>query len=375
MRYKATRPAVTTGFGTLPNKAMQLTQARCTTELYHSHWSVRIEIPRIHTVWLFCMTSECVFIRLKKNSCLQYQIFRLHMTWWSHMKYPMLLFVACFVATTLYAETNPSPDQSIAYKETPQGTLFLHAFYPENWKPTDTRPAVVFFFGGGWNSGSYTQFSRHAEYLASRGMVAFCADYRVNKKHKTEPKVCVSDGKSAVRWIRSHANDLGVDPNKIIAGGGSAGGHVAAATATITAFDEDGDDSSISPRPQALILFNPVIDNSKNGYGHNRVEPYWKQFSPLHNIKAGIPPTIFICGTKDKLIPVETGEQFREKIENVGGRCDLVWYENQSHGFFNKMYEETMHDVDQFLVSLGYLYGPATLMQSENVDEKTLSNN
>ncbi len=283
------------------------------------------------------------------------------------MKYPMVLFVAFFLATTLCAETNPPPDQNITYKETPQGTLLLHAYYPENWKSTDTRPAIVFFFGGGWSSGSYTQFSRHAEYLASRGMVAFCADYRVNKKHKTEPKVCVSDGKSAVRWIRSHANNLGVDPNKIVASGGSAGGHVAAATATITQFDEDGEDTSVSPLPQALVLFNPVIDNSKNGYGHNRVEPYWEEFSPLHNIKKGMPPTLFICGTKDKLIPVATGEQFCKAVEKAGGRCDLVWHENQSHGFFNKLFEETMLEVDQFLVSLGYLSGPATLQQSENI--------
>ena len=96
---------------------------------------------------------------------------------------------------------------------------------------------MVFFFGGGWNGGSYTQFSRHADYLASRGMVAFAADYRTKSKHMTEPKACVSDGKSAVRWIRGNAAKLGVDPEKIIAGGGSAGGHVAATTATIQAFD------------------------------------------------------------------------------------------------------------------------------------------
>ena len=102
---------------------------------------------------------------------------------------------------------------------------------------------MVFFFGGGWNGGSYTQFSRHADYLASRGMVAFAADYRTKSKHKTEPKACVSDGKSAVRWIRGNAAKLGVDPKKIIAGGGSAGGHVAATTATIKAFDESSDDS------------------------------------------------------------------------------------------------------------------------------------
>jgi len=81
----------------------------------------------------------------------------------------------------------------------------------------------------------------------------------------------------------------------------------------------------------------------------------------MHNIKTGMPPTIFICGTKDNLIPVATGELFKKKIEKVGGRCDLHWYQDQKHGFFNAMYTETMLEVDKFLVSLGYLKGSATL--------------
>ena len=193
-------------------------------------------------------------------------------------RYSSILFLTTLFPLSSFARDNVSPDEILEYKNTPQGKLFLHTYYPDNWKKTDKRPAVVFFFGGGWNGGSYTQFSRHADYLASRGMVAFAADYRIKSKHKTEPKACVSDGKSAVRWIRGNAAKLGVDPKKIIAGGGSAGGHVAATTATIKAFDESSDDLSISPKPQALLLFNPVIDNSEKGYGYSRVEEYWKDF-------------------------------------------------------------------------------------------------
>jgi acetyl esterase/lipase len=249
-------------------------------------------------------------------------------------RYSSILFLTSLFSLSSFARDNVSPDEVLEYKNTPQGKLFLHTYYPDNWKKTDKRPAVVFFFGGGWNGGSYTQFSRHADYLASRGMVAFAADYRTKSKHKTEPKACVSDGKSAVRWIRGNAAKLGVDPKKIIAGGGSAGGHVAATTATIKAFDEASDNISISPKPQALLLFNPVIDNSEKGYGHSRV---------------------------DNLIPVVTGELFKKKIEKVGGRCDLHWYQDQKHGFFNAMYTETMLEVDKFLVSLEYLKGSATL--------------
>jgi acetyl esterase/lipase len=89
------------------------------------------------------------------------------------------------------------------YKKTPEGELALHGFFPTDWKPTDKRPVVVFFFGGGWKNGSYTQFVPHAEYFASRGLVCATADYRVANQHHTTPDACIEDAKSAVRWLRA----------------------------------------------------------------------------------------------------------------------------------------------------------------------------
>ncbi|MDB4796380.1 alpha/beta hydrolase fold domain-containing protein, partial [Akkermansiaceae bacterium] len=108
--------------------------------------------------------------------------------------------------------------------------LKLHVFNPEGHKASDSRPAIVFFFGGGWNGGSPKQFYPHSEHLASLGMVAISAEYRVKSRNKTTPMECVKDGNSAIRWVRSHAKELGINPDMIAAGGGSAGGHVAAAT-------------------------------------------------------------------------------------------------------------------------------------------------
>ena len=169
------------------------------------------------------------------------------------------------------------PTRTVLYKTVGDVKLSLHVFEPEGHKPSDKRPAIVFFFGGGWVGGSPGQFYPHCHYLASRGMWAAAAEYRVKNQHGTTPVECVKDGKSAVRYIRVHANELGVDPEKLAAGGGSAGGHVAAATATVTAFDEEGKDASVSAVPQALVLFNPVYDNGPDGYGHDRVKDYWKQ--------------------------------------------------------------------------------------------------
>jgi acetyl esterase len=244
--------------------------------------------------------------------------------------------------------------------------LKLHIFNPPGHVAGDKRPAVVFFFGGGWNGGSAAQFYPHCLYLASRGMVAVSADYRVNSLHGTTPAECVADGKSAVRWLRRHAAELGIDPDRLAAGGGSAGAQVAAATAFAKGFDEPGEDTAVSCRPAALVLFNPVVDNGPDGYGHDRVKDYWRNFSPLHNIgPEPPPPAAFFLGTADRLIPVATGERFRDRIVEAGGRCELHLYPEQPHGFFNYKYTEnffaTVTAMDRFLVVIGFLAGPPTL--------------
>ncbi len=260
----------------------------------------------------------------------------------------------------------PSPDAIMPYKQTEQGELDLHIFYPEGHQPTDKTPAIVFFFGGGWKNGSPSQFYSQCEYLASRGMVAIAAEYRIESKHGTSPQECVKDGKSALRWVRAHAAELGIDPDRLAAGGGSAGGHVAAATALVDDYNDDSDDLSVSCRPDALVLFNPVIDNGPDGYGYERVEAYWESFSPMNNIDADAPPTIFFLGTEDHLIPVSTAEEYQKRMEAKGVRCDVFIYEGQGHGFFNQgkspeSFYQTVTEADRFLASLGYLEGEPTL--------------
>ena len=258
-----------------------------------------------------------------------------------------------------------TPDKTVAYKKVGPSELKIHVFTPSNHTPADNRPAIVFFFGGGWNGGSPSQFYPHCEYLASRGMVAMSAEYRVKTRHGTSPRECVKDGKSAIRWIRAHAGELGIDPNKLAAGGGSAGGHVAAATAAVKGFNEESEDQGISCRPNVLVLFNPVFDNGPGGYGHDRVKEYWKDFSPMHNISESTPPTIVFLGTRDKLIPTATAQQYHKLMADKGRRCDLHLYKDQGHGFFNhrnkKYFVATVIEADRFLASLGYLKGEPTL--------------
>jgi acetyl esterase len=151
-----------------------------------------------------------------------------------------------------------------------------------------------------------------------------------------------------------------------VPGGGSAGGHVAAVAATVLEFEPDEEEHSISSKADALVLFNPVIDNGPGGAGHDRVKERWREFSPKHNIAAGVPPAIVFLGTEDYLIPVSTAEEFQRRMNEVGARCDLLTY-GQPHAFFNHCdgsnpyYNATVCEADRFLASLGYLDGEPTL--------------
>ncbi len=252
------------------------------------------------------------------------------------------------------------------YKHASDDDLWIYRFDPQGLDPAkDRRPAVVFFFGGGWNGGSVKQFQQHARYLAGRGMVVFLADYRVKSRQGTAPDACVADGKSAVRWIRSRATSLGIDPHRIAAGGGSAGGHVAATTGICDGLDDPADaHPDVSSKADALLLFNPVYDNGPEGYGHDRVTKWFPAISPAHNISADDPPTIVFLGTRDNLIPVATAEKFDADLKAAGVRSELRLYEGQPHGFFNESkspesFLDTVEQMDAFLVSLGWLSGAA----------------
>ncbi len=158
-----------------------------------------------------------------------------------------LIAITTFAAVFAQLPVAPQPTslpgaESKVYKTIGETMLMLHIFQPADRKAGETRPAIVFFFGGGWRQGTVTQFVEHSKHLSSRGMVAIVADYRVKSRHGVTPVECIADAKSAIRWVRSHAKEFGIDPYWIAAGGGSAGGHLAAATATVREFDEKGED-------------------------------------------------------------------------------------------------------------------------------------
>lgn len=285
-----------------------------------------------------------------------------------------LLLVALSPLTSLFAALDYPPKLEGArveiYQRVGETELALHIFAPASG-PKNNRPAIVFFFGGGWANGSPAQFEQQCRHFAARGLVAITADYRVASRHRAKVADCVADAKSALRYVRAHAERLGIDPRRIAAAGGSAGGHLAAAAATVPGFDAPGDDTTISAVPDALVLFNPVLVVAEMpelglvGFGtrlpKERLGSAPTTLSPAHHVRKGLPPTIIFHGTADTTVPYVTAEAFTRLMQAAGNRCELVGADGKEHGFFNYgrgenlSYRDTLVRADAFLVSLGWL--------------------
>jgi acetyl esterase/lipase len=288
--------------------------------------------------------------------------------------YRLVLFVTA-LATTSFAQTstpkpmandhvgklaaNLSPTREIVYKKVADRELHLHIFNPDGWKATDKRACFITIHGGGWVNGEPKRMYPFADHYAKLGLVGISVQYRLyNPKTETTVFDCVKDARSAVRYVRAHAAELGIDPQKIIVSGGSAGGHLAVATAMFDGVDEAGEDTKVSPVPNALVLLFPVIDTSKEGYGNAKIGERWKELSPAHNVRAGLPPTITFHGTGDTTCPFKGAQMFHDAMLKAGNRSELVVNEGGAHGYLMRtpsLYEECLSKSDAFLSSLGLM--------------------
>jgi acetyl esterase len=251
------------------------------------------------------------------------------------------------------------PTRKIVYKKVGDRELYLHIFEPKGHGPTDRRACFVSIHGGGWVGGQPRRNYPFAAHAASLGMVGISVEYRLMKSGSgVTPFECVKDGRSALRYVRAHAAELGIDPNKIAAHGGSAGGHVAAGTALFEGVDEPGDDIKISPVPNALVLHFPVIDTSKEGYGSGKIGARWREISPLERVRPGVPPTLILHGTGDTTTPFKGAQAFHDAMLKAGNRCELVVQPGGVHGYLMRdqaLYEESLRKTEQFLASLAWV--------------------
>ncbi len=254
------------------------------------------------------------------------------------------------------------PTRRVVYKRAGGRELYLHVFEPDGWKPADRRSCFLVIHGGGWTGGEPRRMYPFAAHFAKLGMVGISVQYQLlNAKQGTTVFDCVKDGRSAVRFVRSHAAALGVDPKKIVVSGGSAGGHVAVGTALFDGVDEEGEAVNVSCEPNALVLLFPVIDTSKDGYGAAKIGDRCRELSPLHQVHGKAPPTLIFHGTGDTVTPFAGAKAFQAAMLAAGNRCTLDSHEGGKHGYLmfdRELYLDTLAKTEKFLAALNLLRGP-----------------
>jgi acetyl esterase/lipase len=174
--------------------------------------------------------------------------------------------------------------------------------------------------------------------------------------------------------VRGHSTELGIDPDKVIAAGGSAGGHLAACTALVKAFDAESDDKAISAKPNAMVLFNPAMNIAtlfkQRATGNSPITiDTAEAITPNNFVSKDSPPAILFFGTADDL--KVGGDEYVKKATELGLRAEMWSATDMPHGFFNRepWMQVTAKKMDEFLISLGYLGGEPLIKLAEGAPE------
>jgi acetyl esterase len=256
------------------------------------------------------------------------------------------------------------------YKTVDGRDVTVDVFIPEETGDA-ARPAIAFFHGGGWAFGSPEEFHGACRRFAAKGFVTCSFQYRlcINEdgtypNPDITPVECTKDARSALRWLRGHAAELGVDPDRIIAAGQSAGGQLAMACALLDDINEDNDDLSVSPMPNAILLYSSCVNTIEawleNLMGERR-EEIWS-ISPYHNLRTGMPPVLQFHGKDDPMVRPYAVELFERHMLGLGNHHELAWIANCGHylgrgceRYADYFDEAVMERTDEFLVELGLM--------------------
>ncbi len=247
----------------------------------------------------------------------------------------------------------------------------LWIFPPLEVQDNELRRCVLLIHGGSWG-GSPRLFAPQAVYLQRMGITSVVIHFRSptrggqpndepakEQSSVVTPHDTLRDARMAYRWIVQHGAEHHIDPQQVVVAGGSAGGHLALSLCTIGLPD----DPVLDPPPQAFVLFNPVID-LVDGWSSGRdrcrsfgIDP--QSFSPAHHVRPGLPPTLVLSGSDDKLIPPVLIEAFGQRMKSAGNRFQFIEYPAAGHGFFNygreqnRYFQWTMWELENFLSDLG----------------------
>jgi dienelactone hydrolase len=288
---------------------------------------------------------------------------------------PLLLCALCGISFAAQApvKAKDPAGKPYTYKTSAGKERSMEIYFPPNHDPTKAKvPGMILFHGGAWGGGTLAQFRVACAYFASRGLVCATADYRMLGKGDTEKlakgesrkSVCVTDAKSAIRWFKQHAGELGIDPARIITGGGSAGGHISALATMNPGLNDPADPKDIDTSVVAYLWFNPAFSPDDNK------EP---EVDILKHLKADLPPVIAFFGDKDGW--KKGWDVAYAKWKSLGTKTiDLQIAPGQAHSFFNiePWRTVTLIAADQFLVKHGLLTGEPTL-KMPSTGEKLIS--
>lgn len=248
------------------------------------------------------------------------------------------------------------------YKQSGGAPRDMEIYFPPNHDPAKAKvPGILLFHGGAWTGGTLSQFRNACGYFASRGLVAATVNYRMLAKAdaarlpkgETCKRVCITDARSAIRWFKQHAGELGVDPKRVITGGGSAGGHIAVLATIQPGLDDPADPKDVDTSVVAYVLFNPAFSSD------DARDP---EVDALRHLKAGLAPAIAFFGTEDTW--KKGWDAVYAKLKSLGNTTTEVHLaEGQAHSFFNREPWQTVTLIaaDRFLARLGLLQGEPTL--------------
>lgn len=278
-----------------------------------------------------------------------------------------LVIALAFVATLRGQDPGSAREPEVSVFATAGGVeLKAYVFRPDAARHARPHSAIVLFHGGGWYMGEPAWVFSRARHFAGQGMVAVAAQYRLSDQKAVTPLEAMADARAAIRWVRSSAASLGIDPGRIAAYGISAGAHLAASAAI---FD-DAAGAAVSAAPNALLLISPALSLEKDRWPQRLLgsRADVSSISPVSHVRKGLPPALILQGDVDTVTPLAGARLFTERMRAAGNRCELQIYSGYGHVFTPagvrddempqpdpKVSVDAARKVDQFLMDLGFI--------------------
>jgi acetyl esterase/lipase len=262
---------------------------------------------------------------------------------------PLVLLAMALSLRTGSGQNAPKVEKDVVYGEAGGQKLLLDVYRPDN---QEVLPAVVFVHGGGWSGGNKRDFGDLAAGLTKAGYVSFSVGYRLVTREGNTYPAQLDDVQRAVRWIRAHAKQYNVDPNRIGALGASAGGHLVALLGTRETRDNsDAALAAYSSRVNCVIdIFGPtdftvpntLSDEARgivvNFLGKTREEApeIYRDASPITHIDKKTVPFLIFHGTADPLVPLDQSQRFHDALRRANIESTFIPFEGEGHGFKKK---------------------------------------